>query len=382
MLLCGKGFYAIFKSMINNASQHPQVYYCRHMQPGTARYENETILVDSDGMKSLLASVGKRAIPVYINHQDVDLKNIKEQAAGYVTESFYNELDGWGWFKFLAVDDSAHEAIKKGWSVSNAYMPTEWGPAGTKNNVPYNREVRNGEFTHLAIVPDPRYEGACIMSPDEFKNYQDVHRKKLSELKNSKETTTMKINFFKTEKKAVSGAEIDRDTHIELENGMSVSIGDMIDAVVENSKQTSQKVKVGDKEMTVEELAEAFLNAKKKMKKNAGSKESDDMEKDEDIEGDDEIGEDKKNKKQKKNKKSMKNADDCDDMENDAEDGDEDDGKKEKKNAVTEVEVDDKFFNEMRNAHLKKNNSGVAPTVVTSMDGIQRGKDRYGSGSK
>jgi hypothetical protein len=376
--------------MINNATQQPKVYYCRHMQPGTARYENETILVDGDGMKGLLSSVGKRALPVYINHQDVDLKNIKEQAVGYVTDSFYNELDGWGYFKFVAVDDSAHEAIKKGWSVSNAYMPTEWGPAGTKNNVPYAREVRNGEFTHLAIVPDPRYEGACIMTPEEFKNYNEKAQKKLAELKNSKEKSPM-FKLFKNKKEEVSGNAVDLDTHIELENGKSLSIREMVEAVVKNSKNAdAPKVKVGEKEMTVEELVEAFTNAKKKMKKNGSSKASDDMSKDEDVEGDedeegdDEIGEDKKNKK-KKEKKNADGEEDC--MNADDDDSADKDAmknkKKEKKNSSDdggkEVEVSEEFFNNLRNAHLNPPARANENRVVTSIDGIERGKQRYGS---
>ena len=197
---------------VTNATQKPRVFYCRHMQPGIARYEKETILVDSDGMKNLIASAREHSIPVYINHieGEVDLKNIKTQAAGYVSESFYNDLDGWAWFKFIAIDDQAHEAIKKGWSVSNAYLPTEWGPSGTKNNCPYNREVRNGEFTHLAIVPDPRYEGAMIYTPEEYKKYQDDARDKLAELKNSKGKQTMfkhVAKMFKTTREEVTDAE-------------------------------------------------------------------------------------------------------------------------------------------------------------------------------
>lgn len=378
--------------MLTNATQEPRIFYCRHMQPGIARYENETILVDSDGMKNLVASVGKRAIPVYINHQDVDLKNIKEKACGYVSDSFYNELDGWAWFKFVAVDDQAHEAVRKGWSVSNAYMPSDWGPAGTKNNCPYHREVRNGEFTHLAIVPDPRYEGACIMTPEEFKNYQDTAREKLAELKNSKEKKPM-FKMFKNEKKEVTGSAVDLDTHIELENGKSISIREMVEAVVENSKEEAS-IEVGGKKMTLSELAKAYENAmkKKKMKKNGSEEETphgedEDVEGDQDDEGDDEIGTDKKNKKMKKNKKEKKNKaddeeDDC--MNNDAEDG-EDEDKKEKKNSSgkdnKEVEVDDKFFTELKNAHLNPPNRDKAPMVVTSIDGIARGKQRYGSAS-
>lgn len=381
---------------VKNASQMPRIYYCRHMQPGIARYENETILVDTDGVKNLIASAKEKGIPIYIGHKDVDLKNIKEDAVGYTGDSFYNELDGWAWFKMIVVDDAGHEAIRKGWSVSNAYIPSEWGGAGTKINCPYKREVRNGEFTHLAIVPDPRYEGACIMTPDEYKNYQSANRKKLDELKNSKETRMFKL--FKTKREEVTGDAVDLDTHVELENGKSVSIRDMVDAVVKNSKKQEQLVEVNGEKITVEELVNAYtkMNGKKKAKKNESPEDKDDGGGEWEEEGDDEIGEDKMNKKTKKNKKEKKNAeeeeDDC--MSNDSEDDDEDyeediqekrakKNKKEKKNSkgleTQEIDVDDKYFDELRNAHLNANPRNAPQIVTTMMDGLQRGKLRYGS---
>lgn len=373
--------------MIENASQMPKVFYCRHMQPGTARYENETILVDGAGMHNLIGSATKRSVPIYVNHQDVDLKNIKEQAAGYTGESFYNELDGWAWFKMIVVGDEGIDAIKKGWAVSNAYVPSEWGPGGTKNNVPYHREVRNGEFTHLAIVPDPRYEGACIMSPDEFKNYQDTQRKKLAELKNAKEKKPM-FKLFKTTREEVTNAA--DATEVQLENGKIVSIEEMINAL---TKPEAKKFKVGDKEMTAEEIKNAYemLQNSGKPKKNSETKMKEDpdevdAEGDQDEEGDDEIGTDKKNKKNMKNKKGMKNSDEKEEEEDCRNADDEDEGmdmknKKAKKNSksdLLEVDIDDKHFEEMRNAHLNPKKHNAQPELIrTSLDGIALGKARY-----
>jgi hypothetical protein len=374
-------------AQIKNASQLPKFYYAKHMQPGTVKYDDGIYLVDTDLIKNMAPS--GNGVPVYVQHidGDVDLKRLKEDADGYVTESFYNELDGWAWFKFIAVDDRAHEAIKKGWSVSNAHLPTQYGRGGSKNNVPYIKEVLNSDYTHLAIVPDPRYEGACIMTPDEFKSYQESNRNKLNELRNSKEKKPM-LKFFKNEKKEVSGEAIDMDTEVDLGNGETATLGQMAEAL-QNAKKAAKKIKVGDEEMTVDELVNSFQKMNKKAKKNA--EEDEDMENSDDDEaqkeeGDDEIGTDKKNKKAKKNKAKKNEADE--DMENEADEDEKDkkDNKKAKKNSTgddtEEVEVDDKYFETLQNAHKKDLKRESVAQVMVSVDQVQRGKDRYGSVKK
>lgn len=373
---------------LQNASQFPKTYFCRHMQPGTVGYDNGTVLVDTDAIKRMLPSgIGK---PVYVGHIDdqVDLKTLTEKAEGYVTESFYNELDGWAWFKFLVVGDKGHDAIRKGWSVSNAHLPTQWGPGGTKNNIPYKREVINSDFEHLAIVSDPRYEGSCIMTPEEFKAYQEANRKKLDALQNSKEKKPM-FKMFKNKKEEVTADNADLDTVLELETGESATLGECI-ALIKNSKNKEKTFDVDGVEMTAKEIAEAAAKLKNaKSKKNEKAETPDNGE--EDVEGDDdskddEIGTDKK-KNMKKNKMKKNESDDDENCKNSDDDDDADDAdmkkNKMKKNSKTddiEVEVSDEFFDRLKNAHLNPKNKEKAPVVYTSLDQIERGKQRYGSG--
>jgi hypothetical protein len=111
----------------NNAKEYPKIYYCKHMQAGVCDYEEERILIENETLNKMMSSfVGK---PVYIEHGTVNLDKIKEEANGYICDSFYNEKDGWYWLKFIIVDDEAHNKIRKGWSVSNAYLPE----AGSKS---------------------------------------------------------------------------------------------------------------------------------------------------------------------------------------------------------------------------------------------------------
>ena len=337
-----------------NAKKYPCLFYFKHLETGLAGYENETILLDNDEMKNMIPTfVGK---PVYVHHQEVDLSNLKEEAHGYVVESFYNELDGWLWVKCLITDDVAMQAIANGWKCSNAYIPSEWGEGGTHHNVPYDRRIVNGEFTHMAIVPNPRYEEADILTPDEFKIYQETKRARLAELQNSK-TEPKKGNsmftFFKSVKQETT--EIDNDTVMEIKNSdgttQEIKISEMVNAVVaakkaekeEAEKQNakaklneSTMVRVGDEDMPLSDLM-ATYNAM--CKKNESESESDEEEEEE--------------------------------LDNESED------KKEEEEEKTNSKTD--HFKELSNAASKaKENVQV---LETSQNMLERGKTRYGSGN-
>lgn len=343
-----------------NAKDFPSVFYCRHMFPGLAGYENETILINADAMKRMIPSGEGR--PIYVKHQKVDLENIKQEADGYLGSSFYNELDGWAWFKMIVVGDDAKTKIAEGWSVSNAYVPNEFGMSGEFQGCKYDREILNGAFTHLAIVKNPRYEGACIYTPDEFKLYQDNKRRELAELQNSKTTDKGKpiMNFFKMKKEKVT--EIDADTLVEIKNEkgetVEVSVSDMTAAVL-NAKKNSDdekkkdddekmnedtEVSVGDEKMPLKELISRYNSLSNK--KNSDDSDDDKKKKDDETknESDDDKKKDDKSGDEKKNDKG----------------GD-----------------DKKHFEELQNANRNPKDDVV--TIDTSARQMQRGNDRYGS---
>ena len=246
-----------------NAKDFPRFFYARHMQPGLAGYENERILVDADAIKRMLPTFAGR--PIYINHRDVVMDTLKQDAVGFVVDPFWNELDGWAWAKIMLIDDEAVNAASNGYSVSNAYIPHEWAGGGMCNNVGYDRAITTGSFTHLALVQDPRYEEAKIFTPEQFKAYQDEKRQQLNALKNSK-TEEKKgkpmFEFFKNTRQPVT--DVDAETSMEMTNSKGekvvISVTDMIKAV-ENAKAPEAKpqtVMVNGKEMPVTELVAAF----------------------------------------------------------------------------------------------------------------------------
>lgn len=353
-------------------TQKPNFYYVKHMQPGVCKYSNEMVLVDVEAMQAMIASGA--GIPVYIHHQvGVPIDKMKSKACGFVTESFYNELDGWAWFKIIAIDDELRLAVANGWKVSNAYAPTQFGGGGTKNNVPFDRKIILAEFTHLAIVPNPRYEDACIMTPEQFKAYQENLKSKLVELQNSLPTSEtpkgnpmlklLRLLTGKTEE-VTNSADA---THVMREDGKVLTVAEAAELLNAKTKKNEgdegkeatareAEAKAEEKEnevcdvdgekMTIKDMK----NAVRKMKKN---------------EADDKAKEEKKNADEKaaKDAEEKKNADEK--AKKDAEEAEKTNGKG--------------YFDQLLNAH----ESGIKPDVMivdTGMNQTARGASRYGSG--
>jgi len=130
------------------------------IEKGVCTYNDETIYFSQECLNKAIASIKGR--PVVIKHQKVDPSNMQDHAVGYVSGCGFSEWDASFYCDFLVFDDEGKEVIAKDYSVSCAYIPKVFGIGGTWHNTPYDREVTELEFTHLALVPDPRYEDAKI----------------------------------------------------------------------------------------------------------------------------------------------------------------------------------------------------------------------------
>lgn len=172
-------------------------YYARHIKEGVVHYlengKDVLYLVTNEALRKMNKTFEGK--PIYVGHVDSVTKENLKSGVGNVIKSFYNELDG-AWWTEIIVDDEGQSYINKGWAVSNAYQPTELGSGGQYHDIDYQKEVKNGEYEHLAIVDNPRYEESVIMTPDEFQDYQDKLKAELDKLKNSKENemTSEEVN--------------------------------------------------------------------------------------------------------------------------------------------------------------------------------------------
>lgn len=190
------------------ANSKGKIYYGMHCYPGVARYEPTgeepfTVLLNEKVIRNMGPSFAAK--PIYVQHVDDvpdDLDQLRGEADGWVIESFFNQADGKTWAKFIVVSDEGLEAIRNGWKLSNAYFPECEETPGTWNGVPYQRVVVDGEFEHLAIVQNPRYEESVILTPEQFKAYNEKQTVELKRLANSKEKkeNTMGLKIFKRQK--------------------------------------------------------------------------------------------------------------------------------------------------------------------------------------
>ena len=300
------------KKLFQNAKQEPRIFYAKHIAPGVCGYEDETVFLAEDALRKMDKTFAGK--PIYVGHQKVNLDNLQEEAVGYVVESFYLPEDGAHWAKIIIVGDEGHEAVGKGWAVSNAYIPEQFGAGGEWHNVPYNREITDAHYTHLAIVDNPRYEEAEIMTPEEFKTYKESKREQLKQLENSKTKKGEKrMNWKLFEKKEVTNSEDIANKMVELSNGSTVSIAEMINAVEEDLKEKKDKcnedilekvVKVNCEDMKVSDLVAKF---EKKDKKNEADEE--DKEKKDADDKDEDKKEDKKASKKNESEEDKEKKD-------------------------------------------------------------------------
>ena len=257
----------IFNKLKNSISQYPKVFFARHIGEGVVSYKNtdggeDIFFIGNDTLKKMNASfTGK---PVYIQHQEVPLSQMKERAVGYVVESFYLPEDGKQWLKMLITDDEAFEAIQNGWKVSNAYNVKDLGAGGVWHNIPYKREILDGEYEHLALVADPRYEEAVIMTPEDFKSYKEAKKKEIDAMsldnskkavikksvENNKERKTMFQFFTKKKVENMDGVAL-QDVEVQLENGSSMKIGDIVKSVEEKLKKQATETPIEEKTVMV-----------------------------------------------------------------------------------------------------------------------------------
>ena len=276
----------IFNKLKNSISQYPKVFFARHIGEGVVSYKNtdggeDIFFIGNDTLKKMNASfTGK---PIYIQHQDVPLSQMKERAVGYVVESFYLPEDGKQWLKMLITDDEAFDAIQNGWKVSNAYNVKDLGAGGVWHNIPYKREILDGEYEHLALVADPRYEEAVIMTPEDFRSYKEAKKKELDAMsldnskkavikksvENNKERKTMFQFFTKKKVENMDGVAL-QDVEVQLENGSSMKIGDIVKSVEENLKKQATEtpieektVMVNGKEVTISALIKMYNEQEK-----------------------------------------------------------------------------------------------------------------------
>lgn len=362
--------------MIQNSKG--KIWYGLHFYPGLAEYseagkDSFRVFLNEDTLRQMDPTFSGR--PVFVMHVDgvdQDLNELRKDADGWVVESFFNAPDGKHWVKFITVSERAEKAIAQGMRLSNCYFPKGYGPGGLWNGVSYDKEITSGEYEHLALVPNPRYAESEVMTPEQFKAYNE---QKLVELKRlANEGDGMKLNIFKRTK-VENAVDLEAMSVLLPKSGREVTLTVLVNEADEAAVKAKEPavadlkaiVNVGDSKMTVGDMVDKHKSMCDELdafrKKNVSE--------DEEMENADDDGDEDDKKKKKEND----DKDDADKKENAA---DEDEGAK----AAKAVEATKKAAakakaDAVRNAHTKEVEEPAS--VNFPGDSVARGKTRYGS---
>lgn len=355
-----------------------KIWYGLHFVPGVAQYSppNENtkrVYLNENTLRAMDPTFAGR--PVFVNHKEQVAQAIdvlKREADGWVIESFFNQADGKHWVKFITTSEKADLAIRNGWRLSNAYFPLELAPGGVWNGVQYEQEITAGEFEHLAIVESPRYEESVIMTPEQFKAYNEAKVAELKKLSNSKQgENQMSIKFWKRE--AVKN-EIDLvNTIVQLpKSGKEFTLEKLVnemDAIMNMHGYANgdHMVKLGDhEEMSVNDLVKKHMEACNELKsmKEAHEKEGEELEKAEnESDGDQDDATENESQEEKEKKENEK-------KENEAAEAAKREAARKAADEVREAPI--RHLNEVRGTFGQDR-------IELSTDKVARGKARYGS---
>lgn len=183
------------------------VYYGLHFYPGVCEYrkpgqEPFRVFLNEATIREMGPTFAGR--PVFVSHVgpdavDVPIDDLKQEADGWVVESFFNDADGKHWCKFIVCSERGEDAIRKGFVLSNCYKAKSFKQGGTWSGLAYDKEVAAGEYEHLALVPDPRYVESVVFTPDQFKAYNAQKNHELERLANNRGEEMKLPKLFKRE---------------------------------------------------------------------------------------------------------------------------------------------------------------------------------------
>lgn len=229
--------------------------------------------------------------PVIIEHQDVTDKNADKIRCGVISDAYFNEPDGWYYAEGIIWDDKAISLINDGWSVSCSYDFLAFNDeGGEENNIRYDKEFTELNFTHLAIVNNPRYERANIVfnSKIEEKNgYKNTQIDNLKEqdmtLLNELKKLITKVENNKENEEMIDNEKVDKRKLIDEVGG--ILKGKVDDEIIRTIIKKMEEASYND--------SEASADNKKVKNEDDEEKKIDNEEKEEKVDNEEEKKDDK-----------------------------------------------------------------------------------------
>ena len=150
-------------------------FVSRFIEPGVAHYEEfGDVLITKETLDGFINTMV--GCPVIIQHKDIDDKNADKERVGVISNVWFDQFDGWYYCDGIIWDKQAIDLIKnQDWSVSCTYDFDSDKLEKTHNGKKIDMEFTGGEFLHLALVPNPRYERANIVMNAEDDEFETNH---------------------------------------------------------------------------------------------------------------------------------------------------------------------------------------------------------------
>lgn len=137
------------------------------LEPGVVKFGDKNLMIYISKETIDRYSHRLKGKPVTIGH----IEGITEENAQKVSVGDVAVCPEPGECIVTIKNEEADRLIESGDRFSCCWVPVKWGPGGTWHNIPYDRELVEMDFTHLAIVPDPRYENVEVfMNSKEHNN--------------------------------------------------------------------------------------------------------------------------------------------------------------------------------------------------------------------
>lgn len=140
--------------------QEGRSFKSRFLQAGLVKYDFGVCLLKKETIDKFVNTFME--CPVIIGHKDDITEN---DVVGTIQKIWFSSDDGWFWCSGIITSKKAIELIENGYNVSCQYRITDYSEntEGKLHNAnPYDKEILDGVFEHLAIVENPRYEDAFI----------------------------------------------------------------------------------------------------------------------------------------------------------------------------------------------------------------------------
>lgn len=347
---------------VANSKKWPQTVKARFIEPGLVDYTDlglGMILVQRPFLDKVRSTfVGKPVIDA--QHKDARPENFQEIADGVVIRVWNDPKDGWDWCEFLVWDEQTLLHTKDpAYFVSCAYDPTRVDRnAGKHHNIPYDGEFLDGSYTHLAVVKDPRYEGAKIV-------WNSTGAKPMNPL----------LKFFRRSEEV---AELDpAATFLEID-GEKVSVENAVKIVRAQNKSAANGAMKDDDVLEIDGKKYSGLDIKNAVA-NAKKAKNSEGEKGEKAGDQEEAVEEEKESGKKRDKGEAKNAVMCE--AHDKKDCEECLGGV--KNSLKGPEAEKgKHLGEFREVAEMRNNQPGTPSISTMQDRLKAGMESYGKVKK